>query len=333
MIFTSNEDAVLVFSYPYNFGPFGATTTLEPKFFTTPMTSTDLKFTLVDGNGFVAANETPGGPGFPATIGNISLNNLAAETTNKVTGSPIASSNAVVIRIAKSILTYNLPYEGVWTAILYYSGASAAAIPQYIRFTWGSVPSNTYLAIAGVWGGSPTPVTTSLTSIGTNVAGISAQTQPGPPNNLWFNAASANTNAIAANNNTSGLAVGQPLYTAITATNAAVTTDVASPKNLLHYVKSALDGNIPVPAILPSGPPPAPLVAPNMADQMALTYWMLSGLRRWFDVTTGRVYLDLSPLIVPTPTVYFQCWADVARTVPATTLAEVIVQDSWTIDP
>lgn len=80
---------------------------------------------------------------------------------------------------------------------------------------------------------------------------------------------------------------------------------------------------------------PTPAAPPNVASQIALLYWLLSGLTRTFDPVTGRIYLDTTPIagaLPPGTQVYFQCWANVARTIPATTLAEVLVQDPITYD-
>lgn len=92
----------------------------------------------------------------------------------------------------------------------------------------------------------------------------------------------------------------------------------------VNTASTALTTNITTPVPSLTGTPP------NVASQVALLYWVLAGLERTFDPVTGRVYLDTTPIagsLPPGTQVYFQCWADVARTIPATTLAEVLVQD------
>jgi hypothetical protein len=199
-------------------------------------------------------------------------------------------------------------------------------MPQQIAFTWGGLPTYTYLAIKDPFGPPVQPVSTVLAGIESDVTAIYNQTTGGVAT-LFDNASAARTSAATAASQTDPAGA---LAVNVAATKAAVTTEVSSPANLFYYVKNALENNLTVPAILPG---PGPLTAPNMADQIAMTYWMLSGLTRTFDTATGRIYLDLEPIIPApdTPTVYFQCWADAARTIPATTLAEVVVQDPWTI--
>jgi hypothetical protein len=218
--------------------------------------------------------------------------------------------------------------NGVWTAIIHWDGSAAVSpMPQQISFTWGGLPTWTYLAIKDPFGAPVDPVSTVLAGIESDVTAIFNQTTGGTAT-LFDNASVARASATTAASQTDP---GGTLALNVAATKAAVTTEVSSPANLFYYVKNALRNNLTVPAILPG---PGPLTAPNMADQITMTYWMLSGLTRTFDTATGRIYLDLGPLAIPpeNPTVYFQCWADAARTIPATNLAEVVVQDPWTIE-
>lgn len=131
-----------------------------------------------------------------------------------------------------------------------------------------------------------------------------------------LSAGTAATQATTAANNTAGLAGGQPLSTAILSTNTGV-----------GNLATALIASIPTPEL-------APMFTPNTADQMALIYWLLGGLKRTFDPVTGQIDLDLSTIpLLPASRVYFQTYSDVAGLVPATSLGEVIVQGPWVVVP
>jgi len=144
-----------------------------------------------------------------------------------------------------------------------------------------------------------------------NVAYITGQLQSG--GDVYDNVLSAKTDSAAA---------------AFSADDAATQAGVAV---------SNTTPSFPSPPIPITPPPEEPLV-PKLADQTTLLYWMLSGLSRVFVAETGRIYLDLTQMYPPAGPIpagsvaYFQCWKDTLRTEPATTLAEVIVQDPLTIE-
>ena len=173
----------------------------------------------------------------------------------------------------------------------------------------------------------------------TNLDAVYAATVTGGAGTVKDNAAAAAADASTAAAQATEAATQASSAATDAATAATQATDAATQATLANEAASvaaqqaataaqnsdALNTNLPIPSLGND--------APNLGSQVVLLYWLLSGLRRTFDATTGRIYLDASALpdSPPGTQIYYQCWADSARTTTATSLAEVVVQDSLTV--